>query len=116
MEWTIDADASAPPFEQLRQQIAAAVAAGDLAPGERLPTVRALATEMGLAVNTVARAYRELESMGVIRTEGRRGSFVSTPQDDAHADAAAAAADFVRTAQRLGLGRSEAIHLVERHW
>ena len=72
-----DPAAAEPPFEQLRSQVARRAAAGDLAPGTRLPTVRALATELGLAANTVARAYRELEADGVVVTEGRRGTFVA---------------------------------------
>ena len=64
-----------PPFEQLRAQIATRAASGDLPAGTRLPTVRALAAELGLAANTVAKAYRALETDGVITTEGRRGTF-----------------------------------------
>ena len=52
------------------------MAQGDLAPGTRLPTVRQLAADLGLAANTVARAYRELEADGVIATYGRKGTFV----------------------------------------
>src|SRR6478752_8051391 len=78
MELTpLDPAASEPPYEQLRTQIAARVASGELAAGTRLPTVRALAGELRLAVNTVARVYRELETDGVVVTEGRRGTFGS---------------------------------------
>ena len=73
----IDPSAAEPPFEQLRRQIAARASGGELPAGTRLPTVRALAAEVGLAVNTVARVYRELEADGVVVTEGRRGTFVS---------------------------------------
>ena len=62
LAFTIDPAASAPPFEQLRRQVTDAVAKGALAPGTRMPTVRALAAELDLAVNTVAKAYRALES------------------------------------------------------
>ena len=66
-----DPDAATPLFEQMRLAIIDAVRDGRLPPGDRLPTVRQLAAELGLAVNTVARAYRELESAGVIETRGR---------------------------------------------
>ncbi len=66
----IDPGSGTPPYEQLRTQIATRVASGDLAPGTKLPTVRALAASVGLAVNTVARVYRELEADGVVVTEG----------------------------------------------
>ena len=59
-------------------RIAVQVAGGELPAGTRLPTVRQLAADLGLAANTVARAYRELEADGVIATHGRRGTFVSS--------------------------------------
>ena len=57
----VDPKSGSAPFEQVRAQIAAAIDDGWLLPATRLPTVRHLASELGLAVNTVARAYRELE-------------------------------------------------------
>lgn len=116
----IDHDSAVPPFEQLRAQIAGLVDRGELAPGTRLPTVRKTAEDLGLAVNTVARAYRELEADGVVVTEGRRGTFVRSAVVDGTAggaDAARkAAADYVRTARRAGLTRAEALRLVEAAW
>ena len=93
------------------------VAAGELTPGTRLPTVRALAAELGLAAGTVARAYRELEADGVVETLGRKGTFV-LPQaprgsrDEARAGAVA----YVAIARRLGLTREEAANLVGEVW
>jgi len=103
-----------PPYEQLRAQVASRVASGELAAGTRLPTVRALAAELGLAVNTVARVYRELEADGVVVTEGRRGTFVASRR--APAEATAAAASYVATARRRGLTLAEAQRLVEQAW
>jgi DNA-binding transcriptional regulator YhcF (GntR family) len=112
-----DPDSAQPPFEQLRAQIASRVGAGDLAPGTRLPTVRSLALDLGLAANTVARAYRELENDGVIVTEGRRGSFVRSDVV-AHrgGEAQAAAREYVAVARRTGLTCAEATRLVELGW
>ncbi len=59
---TIDADSSIAPFEQVRLGVIALIASGELVAGSRLPTVRSLASELGLATNTVARAFRELKS------------------------------------------------------
>lgn len=73
----IDTASPVPPYEQLRRRIAAQIDAGKLEPGTRLPTVRDLAHQTGLANNTAAKAYRELEAAGYIRTEGRRGTFVA---------------------------------------
>lgn len=114
--YPLDATSDRPPYEQLRVQIASRAAHGDLAPGTRLPTVRALATELHLAVNTVARAYRELEADGVVVTEGRRGTFVATSSAAGTGEATDAAAAYVASARRLGLALPEAVHLVERAW
>lgn len=105
-----------PPFEQLRRQIAGRVASGALPPGTRLPTVRSLAAELHLAVNTVARTYKELEADGVVVTEGRRGTFVAASSAAGSTEAACAAAAYVATARRLGLGLTEATRLVEQSW
>ena len=105
-----------PPFEQLRIHIATQVASGRLAPGTRLPTVRGLAADLGLAVNTVARVYRELENDGVVVTEGRRGTFVAESSAASTLDAGQAAQQYVAAARRLGFGLTEATRLVERHW
>ena len=59
-EWvTVDPQAAKPLFDQLRTQIIDSVRDGKLQPGTRLPTVRELAGQLGLAVNTIARAYRD---------------------------------------------------------
>ncbi|GAA2528832.1 GntR family transcriptional regulator [Rarobacter incanus] len=100
------------PFEQVRTRIAAMVTGGDLRAGERLPTVRTLASELGLAVNTVARSYRELEAAGIIETRGRQGTFVSSAADHADQAQRRAVADFVRIATDLNLGCDQALTLV----
>lgn len=105
-----------PASEQLRRQVARRAAEGDLAPGTRLPTVRALATELGLAAGTVARAYRGLEADGVVVTGGRRGTFVAASPAAAAAEALAAAGQYAATARRLGLSREEARNLLDRSW
>ncbi|MGQ0431628.1 MAG: GntR family transcriptional regulator [Microthrixaceae bacterium] len=65
-----------PPFEQVREQLERLIASGAVPAGTRLPTVRQLASDLSLAPNTVARAYRELEVAGLIETHGRRGTIV----------------------------------------
>ncbi|MGK5545825.1 GntR family transcriptional regulator [Streptomyces sp. URMC 127] len=106
---TVDPDAAEPPFEQIRARIAGLARSGELPVGFKLPTVRGLAGELGLAVNTVAKSYRALEADGVIETRGRHGSFVAAPGDTATREAAAAAAAFAERVHRLGLDR-EAAH------
>lgn len=112
--YPLDATSDVPPFEQLRVQVASRAASGELPAGTKLPTVRALAAELHLAVNTVAKAYRALETDGVIATEGRRGTFIASATDTTAARDAAAA--YAALARRAGLTREEALLLVERSW
>jgi DNA-binding transcriptional regulator YhcF (GntR family) len=107
----IDAHSSVAPFEQLRAGIRDAIASGALAAGVRLPTVRALAAELGLAVNTVARSYRELETDALIETRGRLGSFVATTGSPARQELQAAARVFADRAVALGFAPREALDL-----
>ncbi|WP_228981976.1 GntR family transcriptional regulator [Streptomyces sp. DH12] len=108
LKLVLDQDTATPPYEQLRAQIAEQARTGRLAVGSKLPTVRGLAQELGLAANTVAKAYRVLEADGVIETRGRAGTFVAAAGDAAERHAATAAAAYVREARRLGLSRAEA--------
>jgi DNA-binding transcriptional regulator YhcF (GntR family) len=78
---TIDHDSSVPPYEQLRAQLAFQIRSGHLVAGGRLPTVRQLAGDLGLAKNTVVRAYRELEAAGLVVGDGRRGTVVTSRPD-----------------------------------
>jgi len=108
----IDAASPESPFAQLRDQIRGQVLSGELEPGTRLPTVRGLATDLGLATNTVARAYRELEGLGMIETRGRAGSFVSGEGVERAAREATHA--YVEQLRSLGVERERAIALVRR--
>lgn len=109
----VDPHTTAAPFEQIRAQVAAGIADGSLPPGTRLPTVRGLAQELGLAVNTVARAYRELEAEGLVVTQGRSGTRVaSAASESARAEAAGHARVYLEHARRLGLSLDEATALL----
>nr|WP_237419194.1 GntR family transcriptional regulator [Kitasatospora sp. SID7827] len=105
----IDHQSPTPPYEQVRSQIAALARSGELPVGLKLPTVRALAERLGLAANTVARAYRELEADGVVETRGRAGTTVAPTGDASHRLAAGAAAEYAERAVRLGLAHDEAL-------
>lgn len=78
----VDPDDPTPPYEQVRRQLALHIATGTLPAGTRLPPVRQLATDLALATGTVARAYRELEAAGLVRTR-RGGGTTVLPQDPA---------------------------------
>src|ERR1700712_2525730 len=108
----VDHDSPVPPYEQVREQVRAQVESGELAPGTRLPTVRGLAGDLGLAANTVARAYRELEALGLIETRGRAGSVVSG--DGVEQAARQAAREYAEKVRALGLGHEEAVRLLRQ--
>ena len=76
MEITIDIDNPMPQFEQLIEQIKAAVTAGRLKPGDSLPSIRQLANDLDLNSKTVAKAYQLLTRDSVIETKGYRGTYV----------------------------------------
>lgn len=109
---TIDSASPVPPFEQLRGRLVDAISSGELAAGQRLPTVRRLADDLGLAPGTVARAYRELEASGVIETRGRNGTFVSFSGDPARRAAQQAATAFAEQIRSLRIDPDEALALV----
>jgi GntR family transcriptional regulator len=103
-----------PPYEQLRQQVTALVLAGALTPGTRLPAIRQLANDLGVAGGTVARAYRELESDGVVTTHGRHGTVVAGPPRRAAppAELLTAARRYAAEAARAGAGLDDALMAV----
>ncbi|MET7338579.1 GntR family transcriptional regulator [Nonomuraea sp. NPDC005650] len=109
----IDAGSPVPPFEQLRAQLARQIRDRTLAVGSRLPTIRRLAVDLGLAVNTVGRAYRELEEAGLIETRGRAGSFVSASGEEARERAHQAAAEYAAVVASVGIDENEALSIVE---
>ncbi|MGM0385028.1 MAG: GntR family transcriptional regulator [Actinomycetota bacterium] len=113
--WSSDSLPEAPSrHEQVVRLLRESIAAGEFAQGDRLPTVRALSESLGLAVNTVARAYREAERAGVIETRGRSGSFVSSP-DASHALKEQASA-YAARARDLGFSPADALRAVEEAW
>ncbi|MCP3798942.1 GntR family transcriptional regulator [Allokutzneria sp. A3M-2-11 16] len=108
----IDGSSSVPPFEQLRTQLAKQITERTLTVGTRLPTVRKLAEELGLAANTVARAYRELEEAELIETRGRNGSFVSAVGGHSQAAIQRAAQDYAAKVRAFGIDPEEAVRVV----
>ncbi|MBD0672009.1 GntR family transcriptional regulator [Streptomyces sp. CBMA156] len=113
MQLSVDPASATPPYEQIRARIAGLARSGELPTGLRLPTVRALAEELGVAAGTVARAYRELEADGVVETHGRRGTLIAATGDAAHRLAAEAAAEYAARASRLGLSPADALAAVD---
>lgn len=99
----VDAADPTPPFEQVRRQLAGAIQAGTLVVGTRLPTVRQLAADLGLAPGTVMRAYSELESAGLVTTRRGLGTVVAhMPTASVGVRIATLADRFVRDAVAAG--------------
>ena len=110
---SIDPGSAVPPFEQLRTQLAAAIRAGLLVNGTRLPPIRQLAGDLALAPNTVARAYRELEAAALVEGRGRRGTIVTQDAEtEPPTRLAAAAEDYLAEAGHLGLTLDEAVSVL----
>jgi len=105
----VDPRSPVPPYEQIRGQIAAMAASGVLPEGARLPSIRQLAGDLGIATGTVARAYRELESTGLIVSRVRHGSTIVAPPRLSTAEIERAlgelARGYVTHARRLGATR-----------
>jgi len=76
----LDSASGVPFYRQIIDQILAGIATGALRPGEQLPTVRGLAVELQVNLNTVAKAYKELEIRGVLSTQQGSGTFVAQVQ------------------------------------
>ncbi|HEY5860731.1 MAG TPA: GntR family transcriptional regulator [Actinomycetota bacterium] len=106
-----------PASAQAREALRDLIDRGEILPGERLPTVRALAADAALAPNTVARAYRELEEAGYLEGRGRAGTFVVEEPPPVSGDAEAALADaadrYLVRAKQLGFDASAATHALD---
>jgi DNA-binding transcriptional regulator YhcF (GntR family) len=115
----IESNSPLPPYEQLRGQVAKMIASGQLAAGHQLPSIRQLAADLQLAPGTVARAYRELESAGWVRSAGRRGTRVADRQPAVETASIAdqlddAARSFAVVAVQLGATPHEALDAAQR--
>ncbi len=109
---TLDMTAPTPPYEQVRAQLAGHIRAGALRPGDKLPVVRALAADLGVATNTVARAYRELEAAGLVTSRRRVGTIVQAAPAPAGRELRRDAGSLVTAARAAGLSDEAVIDLV----
>ncbi len=108
----IDTEDSTPPYEQICRQIAEAAADGRMPVGTKLPTVRGLATDLAVAPGTVAKAYTQLESAGVVQGRGRAGTFVSAGSSEAGRLAEEAAREFAQRTRHLGRSPDDLLAMV----
>ena len=108
---TLDLHSAEPPFRQLKGQIVEAIRRGTLTPGTRMPAIRTMATDVGVAARTAAKVYSELEDAGLLEGRGRSGTFVTAP-DLTSAVLTRAAEEFAERAVGSGFTLNEAITAV----
>jgi GntR family transcriptional regulator len=104
-----------PAYAQIVRRVERMVASRALQPGDQLPTVRALAEELGLNFNTVARAYRALGEAAAVSTQRGRGTYIvqsSAARPARQRTVQALAADYVREAKRHRLTDAAIVALV----
>lgn len=80
IQFILDPKAGSPFYRQIIDQIKFGIATGNLKTGEQLPTVRALAVDLKVNLNTVAKAYKELEIQNILETQQGTGTFISTTE------------------------------------
>lgn len=118
---TIQLDSNIPLTDQVRRGIRQAIASRELAPGDPLPTVRQLAVDLGINLNTVARAYRQLEAEGLVTAVRGRGTVVKSsrelfrePVETVRRRLADEIRNLLASARLAGLSKEQAQGLVSR--
>ena len=104
----------APIYQQIRNQVVTAIASGELKPGERLPTIRALAEEAGINMMTASKAYQLLKAEGYITTGRRDGAVVRLPEAGAEPETLECLRLRLCELRLAGLGRAEILDLCGR--
>jgi GntR family transcriptional regulator len=119
IRFSLDTGSGVPVYRQIIKQIENAVLSGRMKPGDRLPTIRALAVDLKINPNTIAKAYNELEIRGVLLTHIGSGTYISEqrpiPDEDEHGKKVLQALErFLREMNELGLDRSAVIKLIKK--
>lgn len=115
----LDFRSGTPIYTQIVEQVKQKVISGELKPGDQLPTVRALALELRVNFNTVARAYRLLDESGIISTQQGRGTYILDVPPPEHSDKLrqqalkALTRDYLNEALRLGCSQAEIIEALK---
>jgi len=116
LDITVDVAGPVPPYEQIRRQLADYIGSGLLTRGTRLPTMRALAADLGVAVGTVGRAYAELEAAGLVASRRRSGTVVTgapaAPGDGGEQRVREAAAELDARARESGMDADAVLTVV----
>jgi GntR family transcriptional regulator len=119
IRFRLSARSHVPPFRQLVEQVSDAVRDGRLLPGDRLPSVREVVTQIAINPNTVHRAYRELEHLGVTEARPGLGTYISSEvmeSDDIRNGISSSRilGSWVEQAREAGLTDDEILKLVRR--
>jgi GntR family transcriptional regulator len=120
MKFSLDAGSGIPVYRQIIKQIENAVLSGRMKPGDRLPTIRALAVDLKINPNTIAKAYNELEIRGILLTQVGSGTYISdkcpVSDDDEHSKKVLENLNrFLREMKELGLDRNAVIKLLKKN-
>jgi GntR family transcriptional regulator len=112
---------SVPPYEQISSQLRTLIASAHLLPGRQLPSVRQLANDLGVAPNTIVRAYNELERDGWVVTSARKGIRVADhpptfSEKERQSRLADALNQLLVTAHQLGMSAAEVHAAIDRCW
>ncbi len=119
MNILLDFRSSIPIYVQIIEQIKRQVDSGDLKPGDQLPTVRQLATEVRVNFNTIARAYRALDDAGFISTQHGRGTYILGPVENGDSSLLRRSSlegltrRFLKDAEMLGSSTEEVLYIVK---
>lgn len=115
---TIDSDSGIPLWLQLRNRIIYLIASGYFEPGDKLPTVRELAVDLGVNYNTISKVYQDIERDGYIVSKRGRGTFVAQRDSDTLESAVSEVDflidDFIRQCRELGVPRHDIAMLVKK--
>ncbi|GAA3867533.1 GntR family transcriptional regulator [Leifsonia kafniensis] len=104
------------PADQIHRQLGSVIAAGQLAAGEKLPSVRQLARDLNVAAGTVAKAYKLLEQDGLVTSQAGGGTRVSARVTTTPTEVLRAARALADVAQRYGLSHDEAVGALQASW
>ena len=112
----ISLSGSAPPTDQIRDQIGGLIASGQLAADERLPSVRQLAKDLGVAPGTVAKAYKALEADGYLTARTGGGTRVSRSAATTPRPVLEAARRLAAISSHAGIGLDDTVRILRAIW
>ncbi|MCE1190084.1 MAG: GntR family transcriptional regulator [Ignavibacteria bacterium] len=117
--FSLDPRSGIPYYKQIADQIRFGIASGNLKVGEQLPTVRALAVELKINLNTVAKAYKELELLKFLETQQGTGTFISArppelQEDEKQKKLTAICSEFLSIAASYGFTSHEIINEISK--